>query len=249
MTIRHLALSLKGAGRANNEDCFSVCEESGLFVLSDGMGGHNAGEVASDIAVHGIIEYLRENMGNDEPDQLLEDSVAHANSEIFDAGREIAERRNMGATLAMVWQQEDRLYVVHVGDSRVYVFNPEHARSLTEDHSVVGELLREGAISREEALHHPKKNMLTRALGVEAYVQPDISVFQLPVPGYLLICSDGISAYLPLEQVLPQIAAKVKREQILPVLAELAKEAGSLDDITGILLWNEQEQEEASAND
>lgn len=248
MSIRHLALSLKGAGRANNEDCFSVCEELGLFVVSDGMGGHNAGEVASDIAVHTVMTYLRENLGSGEAGRLLEDAVAHANSEIFAAGLENEDCRNMGATLALVWQQAEQLYVAHVGDSRVYVFNPEHARSLTEDHSVVGELLREGAITREEALHHPKKNMLTRALGVEAAVMPDISVFQLPVPGYLLICSDGLSAYLPLEQVLPQIAAKVKREQILPVLAELAKEAGSLDDITGILLWNEQEQEEESAN-
>ncbi len=241
MSIRHLAFSQQGAGRANNEDRFSVCDELGLFAVSDGMGGHNAGEVASAIAVQSVAAYLAENAGKAEPAQLLEDAVARANSEIFAAGQENEARRNMGATLALVWQQPERLFVAHVGDSRVYVFNQEQARSLTSDHSVVGQLVREGAISPEEALHHPKKNILTRALGMEEEVKPDISAFQPPIPGYLLICSDGISAYLPMEQVLPQVAAKVKREQILPVLAELAKEAGSLDDITGILLWDEEE--------
>ena len=110
-------------------------------------------------------------------------------------------------------------------------------RQLTSDHSVVEQMLREGAITPEEALNHPKKNMLTRALGVEEKVQADVRIFQLPLPGFLLLCTDGLSSYLPMPTVLPQVAARVSPEQMLPVLAELAKEAGSKDDITCILLW------------
>lgn len=253
MIIRHEALSLQGQGRANNEDCYSVLPEQGLFMVSDGMGGHNAGEVASRLAVNTCAEFLAENAGEKEPDELLEQAIDEANKRIFADSSQSEEHRNMGATIVMVWHREKLLYVAHVGDSRVYVFNSEHARSLTNDHSVVGEMLREGIISPEQAINHPKKNILTRALGVEEKVSPDISAFELPIPGYILLCSDGISAYLPMEKLLPQIAAKVKREQILPVLAELAKEAGSRDDITGVLLWEDQEDtentEEASAND
>lgn len=239
MIIKYDALSRQGQGRANNEDCYCVLPRQDLYIVSDGMGGHNAGEVASRMAVDTCAAYLEENADSDEPDVLLEQAIAAANEKIFADSNVSEEHRNMGATLAMVWRKDRLLYVAHVGDSRVYVFNREQARALTNDHSVVGEMVREGLISAEQAINHPKKNILTRALGVEEKVSPDISAFELPIPGYLLLCSDGISAYLPMEKLLPTLAAKVKSEQMLPVLAELAKEAGSRDDITGILLWEE----------
>lgn len=241
MIIKHEALSRQGQGRANNEDCYCVLPEQSLYIVSDGMGGHNAGEVASRLAVDTCAAYLTENGDSDEPDAILERAIAAANEKIYADSTASEEHRNMGATLAMVWKKEQLLYVAHVGDSRVYVFNREQARALTNDHSVVGEMVREGLISAEQAINHPKKNILTRALGVEESVSPDISAFELPIPGYLLLCSDGISAYLPMEKLLPTLAAKVKPGQMLPVLAELAKEAGSRDDITGVLLWEEED--------
>lgn len=252
MIIKHKAVSLQGQGRANNEDCFCVLPQNDLFIVSDGMGGHNAGEVASRLAVNTCADFLTANAGTAAPDALLEQAIAAANSKIFIDSSQSEEHRNMGATIAVVWRQEQLLYVAHVGDSRVYVFNKDHARSLTRDHSVVGEMLREGLISPDQAINHPKKNILTRALGVEEKVLPDISAFELPIPGYILLCSDGISAYLPMEKLLPQLAAKVRAEQVLPVLTELSKEAGSRDDMTGVLLWEEDDNdqtEEASAND
>jgi protein phosphatase len=251
MTINYKTFTVCGKSRANNEDCLLALPEAGLFMISDGMGGHLAGEVASRLAVDAVAQYLAdsENSGK-APDIRLEEAISYANSQIYEDSRNSEEHFNMGATAAIVWQLGDRLYIAHVGDSRVYVFNREHARQLTQDHSLVGEMLREGSISPSEALKHPKKNVLTRALGVEESVQPDISVFELPIPGNLLICTDGLSSYLPMETVLPQVAAMVSREQALPVLAELAKEAGSTDDITCILLWEEKEnrKEEGSAN-
>ncbi|MBQ2888690.1 MAG: serine/threonine-protein phosphatase [Firmicutes bacterium] len=249
MIIKYQALTMQGQGRTNNEDCYSVLPDDGLFMVSDGMGGHNAGEVASNIAINAVAYYLRQNAGHKPADILLEEAVSYANEQILTDSRKSDGHQNMGATLAAVWQQDDLLYVAHVGDSRVYVFNDEQARSLTRDHSLVGDLLREGVITAQQAINHPQKNVLTRALGVEEQVLPDISVFEQPIPGFLLICSDGLSAYLPMEKVLPHIAARVKPEQMLPVLAELAKEAGSNDDITGVLLWQTEDTEEVSGND
>lgn len=244
MIIKHLAITRQGQGRANNEDCYRAVPDRELFIVSDGMGGYNAGEVASHMAANICADYLVAHTDG-AADELLEQAIAAANAEIYRDSHEYEEHRNMGATIAAVWRNGDMVYVAHVGDSRVYVFNEEQARCLTDDHSVVGEMVREGLISPEQAINHPKKNMLTRALGVEETVTPDISAFELPVPGYLLLCSDGISAYLPMEKLLPTVATKVKREQMLPVLAELAKEAGSRDDITGMLLWQDYDDENA----
>lgn len=236
--MKYATFTVRGQGRANNEDCLRVLPEAGLFMVADGMGGHLAGEVASQIAVEAVADYLLQNSGQP-PEVRLRNAIADANSKIYADSLSRKEHRNMGSTIALVWQQQDRVYLAHIGDSRIYHFNHEQARQLTHDHSLVGQMLREGVITPEQAFRHPQKNALTRALGVEAKARPDLQVFELPLPGFLLICTDGLSAYLPMMQVLPQVAAKVHSEQMLPVLAELAKEAGSKDDITCVLLWQE----------
>ena len=235
--MRYATFTVRGQGRTNNEDCLRVLPEAGLFMVADGMGGHLAGEVASQIAVEAMADYLLK-IAPQEPSEIrLHKAVNYANKLIYADSSQREEHCNMGSTLALVWQQQQLVYLAHIGDSRIYHFNQEHVRQLTSDHSVVEQMLREGAITPEEALNHPKKNMLTRALGAEEKVQADVRIFQLPLPGFLLLCTDGLSSYLPMPTVLPQVAARVSPEQMLPVLAELAKEAGSKDDITCILLW------------
>jgi len=234
--MKYATFTVRGKGRANNEDCLCVLPEAGLFMVADGMGGHLAGEVASKIAVEAVADYLLQKRGLP-PEARLRGAIAYANSKIYADSCRREEHCNMGSTIALVWQQQERLYLAHIGDSRIYYFNREQARQLTHDHSLVGQLLREGAITPAQAINHPKKNVLTRALGVEASVQADLQVFELPMPGFLLLCTDGLSSYLPMTGVLPQVAAKVRPEQMLPVLAELAKEAESRDDITCVLLW------------
>lgn len=241
MSIDYLTFTACGRSRTNNEDCFKAVPESGFFMVADGMGGHLAGEVASNLAVEAVAKHLLQREWAS-PRQGLLEAIAYANSQIFSDAQSRDEHCNMGSTMALAWQQQDLMYIAHVGDSRVYVFNSEQARRLTQDHSVVGELLRDGLISEEEAINHPEKNVLNRALGVEEHVQAEVGAFELPIPGFLLLCTDGLSGYLPLQTVLPQVAAKVEREQILPVLAELAKEAGSNDDITCMLLWETGEE-------
>lgn len=235
-----------GVSRDNNEDCLCVIPEHNIFMVADGMGGHLAGEVASSLTVNAVADYLHqvlEQVGSrpNQPDRpievLIDEAVQYANTRVFYNSHTSEECANMGSTLALAWQNDDRLYIAHVGDSRAYIFNRKQARQLTNDHSLVGDLLREGAITPLQALTHPKKNVLTRALGVEEQVKVDIQVFELPLPGFLLLCTDGMSSYLAMETVLPQVAASAEPGQILPILAELAKESGSNDDITGILLW------------
>lgn len=240
--MQYATFTSQGKGRVNNEDCLRVLPESGLFMVADGMGGHLAGEVASQIAVDAVADYLQQAEADPaaSAELRLHRAVAYANSLIYADSCRREEHCNMGSTLALVWQQQQLVYLAHIGDSRIYHFNQEHARQLTQDHSVVGQMLQKGSITPEEALHHPKRNVLTRALGVEEKVQADVRIFQLPLPGFLLLCTDGLSAYLPMNTVLPQVAARVKPEQMLPVLAELAKEAGSQDDITCVLLWQEE---------
>ena len=234
--MEYATLTVRGKGRANNEDCLRVLPEAGLFMVADGMGGHLAGEVASKIAVEAISDYLLQNQSQT-PETRLRSAIAYANGKIYVDSQHREEHCNMGSTIALVWQQQERVYLAHIGDSRIYHFNQGQARQLTNDHSLVGQMLRNGTITPNEAINHPKKNVLTRALGVEANVHPDLRIFELPLPGFLLLCTDGLSSYLPMTTVLPQVAAKVRSEQMLPVLAELAKEAGSKDDITCILLW------------
>lgn len=243
MKIAYKTLTYCGKRRENNEDCLRVIPEENIFMVADGMGGHLAGEVASSLAVEAVSGYLGRALQQEDvqsPDVLLEDAVQFANARVFNESQTSEEYANMGSTLALAWQNDDRLYIAHVGDSRAYIFNKKQARQLTNDHSLVGNLLREGAITPQEALNHPQRNILTRALGVEDRVKVDIQVFELPLPGFLLLCTDGLSSYLAMDTVLPQVAESVEPDQILPVLAELAKESGSNDDITGILLWEEE---------
>ncbi len=243
MKIAYETLTCRGKRRENNEDRLQVLPQDNIFIVADGMGGHLAGEVASSLTVEAIAGHLRQALQQTDgrpPEVLLDEAVQLANARVFNDSQTSEQHSNMGSTVTLAWQKEDRLYIAHVGDSRAYIFNNRQARQLTHDHSLVGNLLREGAITPQEALNHPQKNILTRALGVEEKVKVDIQVFELPLPGFLLLCTDGLSSYLAMETVLPQVADSVEPGQILPVLAELAKESGSNDDITGILLWEEE---------
>ena len=243
MKIAYKTLTCRGKRRENNEDRLLVLPENNVFMVADGMGGHQAGEIASRLTVETIAEHIGQALqqADERPlEVLIDEAIQSANSRVFKDSQTSEEYANMGSTVALAWQNEDRLYIAHVGDSRAYIFNKKQARQLTNDHSLVGNLLREGAITPQEALNHPQKNILTRALGVEEKVKADIQVFELPLPGFLLLCTDGLSSYLAMETVLPQVAESLESDQILPVLAELAKESGSNDDITGILLWQEE---------
>ena len=249
MNIRNVAVSLQGKGRKNNEDSYYADPGLGLFIVSDGMGGHKAGEVASSMAVKliagkisdSVREYVQLaettlNMPKLNPEQIINDAIQFANLEIYKSSKSDKERRNMGSTVTLAWVYDGAVYFGHVGDSRAYFFG-SNVKLVTKDHSVVGELYRGGSITKEEAKHHPNKHMLLKALGVEETVKPDIFVMEWYCEDCLLLCSDGLYGAFDIENVLEKIDVTKDKNEILDALVKLAVDYGSRDDITGVLAW------------
>lgn len=249
MKIRNVAVSLQGKGRENNEDSYYADPNLGLMIVSDGMGGHKAGEVASSMAVKLISEKInelcREYMQLSEttlampklnPEKIILQAIEFANAEIYQSSQSNKEQRNMGATVTLIWYYNDAAYFGHVGDSRAYFFGRQ-VKQVTRDHSVVGELYRGGSITKEQAKHHPNKHMLLKALGVEPEIKPDIFAMEWNPEDCLLLCSDGLYGAFDLEQALEKIDVTKNKKEILNALVDLAVNYGSRDDITGVLIW------------
>ncbi|MGI5825552.1 MAG: Stp1/IreP family PP2C-type Ser/Thr phosphatase [Bacillota bacterium] len=249
MNIRNVAVSLQGKGRVNNEDSYYADPSLGLLIVSDGMGGHKAGEVASAMTVELIAkkigdalrEYLQLaettlDMPELNPEAIIKEAIDYANAQIYESSKENKDRRNMGATVTLAWIFNDTVYIGHVGDSRAYFFGDE-VKLVTRDHSVVGELYRGGSITKEEAKNHPNKHMLLRALGVEERVKADIFAMKWQSADCLLLCSDGLYGAFDIESILDQIDVTKDKNEILDALVKMAVDYGSKDDITGVLAW------------
>jgi len=192
-----------GMVREHNEDCFLIVPESGFALLADGMGGHLAGEVASAMAVDQINQHLltafrdppRESNGSFESGTLV-DAIKLANAAIHEASMTSREKAGMGTTIVAVAFHGNRLTVAHVGDSRLYRFRQGKLQQITEDHSMVQELLRRGLISPEEARTSANKNLVTRALGVDPIVDVDVKDDRIETGDIYLLCSDGLNDVL-----------------------------------------------------
>ena len=164
LVARHAALTDIGLHRSTNEDAFIA--EPPLFAVADGMGGARAGEVASHLALETLVETLA-------ADAVLHDAALAANERVYQVSRADRAHAGMGTTLTAVVLRDDRLEFAHVGDSRLYLWRDETLEQVTDDHSLVGEMLREGHLTREAALNHPQRSILSRALGTEPHVEVD----------------------------------------------------------------------------
>jgi protein phosphatase len=199
-----------GRIRSNNEDNYAIVPEIGLAVVADGMGGHLAGEVASGIAVDLVTRNLTETFATlptakksqkdaatDSPEVAsVRDAIRMANSAIFETSTKRPECAGMGSTIVVAVFYTNKICIAHVGDSRLYRFRNDTLEQITEDHSMVQELLSRGFITEEEARASTNKNVVTRALGVDADVQPDISEQTLKEGDVYLLCSDGLTDVL-----------------------------------------------------
>lgn len=186
-----------GRKRQMNQDyVFASLEPVGnlpnLFVVADGMGGHNAGDFASSHAVHVLVREIREDKDYN-PIKVLRHAIETANEEIIEQARENAQFRGMGTTLVAATIVGDYAYIANVGDSRLYVIDSRQIRQVTRDHSLVQEMVRMGEITPEEARNHPDKNIITRALGAEKNVDIDFFDLKLEPGSTILMCSDGLS--------------------------------------------------------
>ena len=231
-----------GKVREMNQDSYYVSSPSDdiqMFIVADGMGGYKGGEVASKLAVETSKNYIINNFHLIEHDKesilkLIKNAIEYANLVIFEKAKEIPEYENMGTTIDVCLIIPNKVYIGHVGDSRVYRKRKEFFRRLTTDHSYVQKLVSDGTITKEEAYNHPKKNMLIKALGCSAYVEPDVMVKGFLKDDVLLMCSDGLTNMLKDEEIL-----KIIDENPMEACDKLVLEAnrnGGLDNITAVIV-------------
>ena len=232
-----------GKAREINQDFYFISEPSDdlqIFILADGMGGYNGGEVASKLAAISAKNYLSNNFYKIEHDResilkLIKNAVEYANMIVYEKSKQEKELEGMGTTIELCLIYNNKVYIGHVGDSRVYRLRKDFFRKLTTDHSYVEKLVKEGTISREEAYNHPKKNMLLKALGCTPYVEPDCMVKGFLKDDILLISSDGLTNMLRDEEIYNII--KENPENAVNKLVDKANEQGGYDNITAIIIY------------
>jgi protein phosphatase len=228
--VDHSALSDVGRQRQGNED--SMLVESPLFVVADGMGGAQAGEVASGIAVQILSDVPAE---PDNAEEALVDAITEANRRIHDRAQEERELAGMGTTLTATLVHDGKVTIGHVGDSRAYRWRDGEFVQLTDDHSLVAELERHGKISAAEARVHPQRSMILRALGIGEDVEVDTYCFEGREGDVFLLCSDGLAGVVHDEVMAEVLNGADSLELAVQELVDLANLSGGPDNITTVL--------------
>lgn len=230
----------RGKVRQHNEDDGGVFphKDGTLMVVADGMGGHRAGDVASKMT----LEFLQSSWSEIEDmstpavaEAWLKNTIQKVNKLLFDHADTHTECQGMGTTIVAALCTERFTTIANIGDSRCYIYNESGFKQITEDHSLVNELVRTGQISREDAEHHPRKNVLLRALGTEEQVEADISTIIFEEGDYLLLCSDGLSNKVSSQEMLDVIKLDATLEEKANELVRKANEAGGEDNISLVL--------------
>jgi len=237
MRLRAAARSDVGRCRTANEDAFALAPELGLFLVADGMGGHVAGQVASQLAVRTAVAALEALDDAALPlSRRLQRCVVAANQGILDTAEAKPELRGMGTTLVALLAGGGRLALAHVGDSRAYLSRGGRLHQLTDDHTLVGELLRRGELSRDDAGTHPQRHVLTRALGAARRVEADFAELTPQVGDVILLCSDGLTQHVSDEELAEQTGGNEPLNRVCDRLIALANERGGSDNITVTLV-------------
>lgn len=233
-----------GCVRELNEDSFCVhvfdeAKEKGFFLIADGMGGHNAGEVASQNVATFIADMLQKEIcekSTEEVPLILRRAIDGANEYVFKMSTESRAHSGMGTTIVTAVVSGKNLYIANVGDSRAYCVHKNTISQLTVDHSVVAELVMSGTITKEEARCHPQKNIITRAVGTDAYVDVDVFEHKCSKGDILLLCSDGLCSMIDDDNIYKIIKDGKSSEDTVCKLIDAAKMSGGLDNITVICI-------------
>jgi len=232
-----------GLKRQLNEDSALYFEDDDLriYVVADGMGGHNAGEVASVMAVNEVIRYVKENFTANCNEDLLIESINLANKHVYDFAKTNKNLSGMGTTITACFMTKEFIQIANVGDSSCFgiKFNEEIIDKITKDHSLVQELVDIGSITEEEARNHPKKNIITRALGTDSKVDVDIFPIRKGIYDVLLLCSDGLTNEISKSEMLHILISDNDLETKAKLLVERAKMNGGKDNITVLLFGGE----------
>ena len=230
-----------GRVREKNEDYYYVSENDlSLFIVADGMGGYNGGEIASKLATESVKSYIENNIQNTNYDEekiidMIKQAIEYANMVVYKKSQENPELEGMGTTMEICLILGEKLYIGHIGDSRIYRMRRGVMQKLTEDHSYVQELVNEGTITPREAEHHPKKNMLMKAVGCTPYVEPDVFVRSAKDGDIIEMNSDGLTNMISIKEI-EDIIIKDDSENIAQELVDTANSAGGTDNITTVII-------------
>ena len=245
--LRFYGLTDRGKQRENNEDSIYVCniiDDLKLFIVADGMGGANAGEIASKDALDVVKGYIKVEFDKiDHEKEAIEDlikkAIKRANKYVYEKAKTNTEYKGMGTTLVVVLIYKGKAYIGHIGDSRVYRFRKHVIRQLTKDHSYVQALVKEGTITKEEARNHPQKNVLLKAIGCEERIKPDIITKGFTKGDIILVCSDGLTNMVE-DKIIFEIIMKNMYDINVACkkLIEKAKQNGGLDNVSAIIISN-----------
>ncbi len=234
-----------GKARDINEDFYYISNGEDylkLYILADGMGGYNGGEIASKLATLSVKGYIESNFDKIEHtkeaiSELIKSAIEYANMVVYEKAKENEELSNMGTTIEVLVIYNNKLFIGHIGDSRIYRIRKNIIRKLTVDHSYVQELVNDGTITKEEARNHPKKNMLMKALGCTPYVEPDLTIKGFLKDDVIVICSDGLTNMLSEEEIYNTVLQNIDNSS--NALVHKANEFGGYDNITVIVIYND----------
>jgi len=249
MEVKAFGLTHVGRQRQHNEDAFLVSDDSRLFLVADGMGGHAAGEIASRIAVDAVSEFILHTKEDDgtwphsydeqfsRSTNRLMAALRLANTRVVEAMRKDVRLRGMGTTIVAGLAEGGTVSISHVGDSRAYLVREERLSRLTNDHSWVFEQVQAGMITEAEAEKHPLRNVITRALGGALQVVPDAKEVEARAGDVYLLCSDGLTGMVPEDEILKIVLEnREDLEKACEQLVEVANANGGSDNVTTILL-------------
>jgi len=237
LRIEYGARSDQGKVRSSNEDTCIADIRHKTFLVADGMGGHAAGEIASQIAASTVEEFLKNLTSDSDPGELLQHAVEEANTRVYETQMQKPEFRGMGSTLTVLSFSDSRFYIAQVGDSRAYMLRDATLHQLTRDHSVVWPLYETGILTKEDISRHPQKNLITRSIGTYPQVEVDLQDDAAFEGDIFLLCSDGLTDVLTDQDIEQTLSRRGKNAQELTeLLINAANEAGGPDNITVVVV-------------
>lgn len=229
-----------GQCRRENQDAVFSSEQSignlpNLFVVADGMGGHNAGDFASRCAISVLVESVRKNMSFN-PIKIIRHGIETANEQVYLEASLDPAKNGMGTTMVAITIVGYYAYIANVGDSRLYLLHPDGIVQITKDHSLTAEMVRMGQLTKEEARTHPNKNIITRAVGIGDFVNIDFFDVELDENTKILLCSDGLSNMIEDQEMYDIVRSSENIEDATRRLVECANENGGMDNISVIIV-------------
>ncbi|QIB69955.1 Stp1/IreP family PP2C-type Ser/Thr phosphatase [Aminipila butyrica] len=227
----------RGLKRKNNEDSCFVIPEDKIYIVADGVGGNNSGEVASRSAVSFVADYVKRNpvkqaKGRDEIKNYFVQCIQEANSLICNLSRQSSEDSGMATTLVLAYVTRRKAYVVNIGDSRAYLLRNGDLTQITEDHTYVNTLIKSGALTEEAARTHDKRHIITRALGGDETAEPDIFEVKLMKDDILLLCTDGLHGEVEDSRIQEILSSGLQMSELCNQLITRANRSGGNDNIT-----------------